>query len=333
MTAPLEALPLVRNITRHAYRAGASLVTTLFSDEESTLMRFREAPDASFDKATGWLFDGMANAFRAGAARLAIVGENPALLAKEDPQKVARANRARSQAYQPALELIAGFDINWTIASFATPAWAKAVFPGDPGGACRRRALARHLRRLAHRYRRPGGRLAGAQSQPQGALRPPQPEELRRAAFPRAGHRSHRRPCRRSRLGGRRHDRQERHRLQPQHPLRGSLHHAAQGPGRGPCHQHQAALLSGHADRGDRRPLRERARSSRRGRRPAARSSTRCSKPTQAPAASAKSRWCRTPRRSRRAASSFSTRSSTRTPPATSPSARPTRNASRTATS
>ena len=82
MTAPLEALPLVRNITRHAYRAGAALVTTLFSDEESTLLRFREAQDASFDKATGWLFDGMANAFRAGAARLAIVGENPALLAQ-----------------------------------------------------------------------------------------------------------------------------------------------------------------------------------------------------------------------------------------------------------
>ena len=67
MTAPLEALPLVRNITKHAYRAGASLVTTLLSDEEATLLRFREARDQSFDKATGWLFDGMATAFRAGA--------------------------------------------------------------------------------------------------------------------------------------------------------------------------------------------------------------------------------------------------------------------------
>ena len=90
MTAPLEALPLVRHITHHAYRAGASLVTTLFSDEESTLLRFREAPDASFDKATGWLFDGMANAFRAGAARLAIVGEDPALLARRTREGGAR---------------------------------------------------------------------------------------------------------------------------------------------------------------------------------------------------------------------------------------------------
>lgn len=132
MTAPLEALGLVRRITEHAYRAGAPLVTTLFSDEEATLMRFRFGPDEGFDKAPAWLFDGMAAAFKAGGARLAIVGDNPALLSREDPDKVARANRARSKAYQPALELIAGFDINWTIASYATPAWAKAVFPDDP---------------------------------------------------------------------------------------------------------------------------------------------------------------------------------------------------------
>ena len=69
---------------------------------------------------------------RTGAARLAIVGEDPSLLAKEDPDKVSRANRARSKAYMPALNMIAGFDINWTIVSAATPAWAKTVFPDDP---------------------------------------------------------------------------------------------------------------------------------------------------------------------------------------------------------
>jgi aminopeptidase len=132
MTAPLEALPLVRRITEHAYKAGGSLVTALLSDEETTLLRFQHGHADTFDKASGWLFEGMASAFKSGAARLAIVGENPALLSGQDTEKVARANRARSKAYQPALELIAGFDINWTIASFATPSWAKAVFPDDP---------------------------------------------------------------------------------------------------------------------------------------------------------------------------------------------------------
>jgi len=132
MTAPVEALPLVRRITEHAYRNGASLVTTLFHDEESTLLRYRHAAEGSFDTASTWLYDGMAAAFRGNAARLAIVGDDPSLLAGEDPEKVARASRARSKAYRPALELIAGFDINWTITSYATPAWAKAMFPAEP---------------------------------------------------------------------------------------------------------------------------------------------------------------------------------------------------------
>ena len=132
MTAPVTALPLARLITEHAYRAGASLVTTLFSDEPSTLARFALAPEEAFDTAPGWLFDGMAAAFRSGAARLAIAGEDPALLAGQDPDKVARANRARSAAYRPALELITGFATNWTIVSCATPAWARMVFPDLP---------------------------------------------------------------------------------------------------------------------------------------------------------------------------------------------------------
>jgi aminopeptidase len=132
MTAPIEAQHLVRRITEHAYRAGASLVTTLFADEDAALMRFRHASDDSFDHAAEWLYEGMAAAYRRGAARLAVVGDNPSLLAGQDPEKVARANRARSKAYAPALELIASFATNWTIVSCATPAWAMAVFPDMP---------------------------------------------------------------------------------------------------------------------------------------------------------------------------------------------------------
>ena len=132
ITAPLDAVPLVRRITEHAYHAGASLVTTLLNDDVATLARFEHAPDEAFDTAPAWLFDGMAAAFRGGAARLAIAGENPSLLAGQDPARVSRANRARSAAYRPALELITGFGINWTIASFATSAWARTVFPDLP---------------------------------------------------------------------------------------------------------------------------------------------------------------------------------------------------------
>ncbi|HQS08787.1 MAG: aminopeptidase [Rhizobiales bacterium 24-66-13] len=131
LTAPLAALPLVRRIAEHAYKAGAGLVTPMFSDEEMTLARYRFGADASFDRAPGWLYDGIAKAFSANTARLAIVGDNPMLLSGQDPAKVARANKANSLAYQPALEKIAGFDINWNIIAYPTASWAKLVFPGD----------------------------------------------------------------------------------------------------------------------------------------------------------------------------------------------------------
>jgi aminopeptidase len=135
ITASVDALPLVRRITEHAYRAGASRVTTFLSDDEATLARFRYAPDTSFDTAATWLQDGIAEAFRRGAARMAIAGGNPSLLAEADPEKVGRANRAASKAGRPAMELITRHAINWTIVAAATPAWAAAVFPGEPEAA------------------------------------------------------------------------------------------------------------------------------------------------------------------------------------------------------
>ncbi len=131
LTAPVSALPLVRRIAEHAYKAGAGLVTPMLSDEEITLARYRNASDASFDRAASWLYEGIGKAFDNNTARLAIVGDNPMLLAGEDPAKVARASKANSMAYQPALEKIAGFDINWNIVAYPGSSWAKLVFPDD----------------------------------------------------------------------------------------------------------------------------------------------------------------------------------------------------------
>jgi aminopeptidase len=131
MTAPTAALPLVRRIAEHAYKAGAGLVTPIFSDEAVTLSRYRFGHDGGFDRAADWLYDAMGKAFAANTARLAIVGDNPMLLSGEDPVKVARASKANSIAYKPALECIVNFDINWNIIAYPSPSWAKLVFPGD----------------------------------------------------------------------------------------------------------------------------------------------------------------------------------------------------------
>src|SRR5260370_9009963 len=77
------------------------------------------------------MYEGMMKVINAKPSRLAIVGDNPMLLPGEGPAKVARASKANSIAYQPALEKIAGFDINWNLIAYPNPSWAKQVFLSD----------------------------------------------------------------------------------------------------------------------------------------------------------------------------------------------------------
>lgn len=132
ITAPMTALPLVRRIAVHAYKAGAGLVIPLFSDEEITLARYENATDQSFDRAAGWLFEGMAAGFKEGAARMAITGDDPMLLAEQDPKRVARVSKANSIASKPAMQCIVGFEVNWNIVAYPGAAWAAKVFPDVP---------------------------------------------------------------------------------------------------------------------------------------------------------------------------------------------------------
>lgn len=129
LTAAVEALPLVRRVVAAAYRAGAGLVTPLLADEGVTLARYENAGDDSFDRAPGWLYGGMAQAFGQNTARMAIVGDDPMLLAAQDPARVARAAKANAVAYKPALEKISNFDVNWTILAHPGRGWARQVFP------------------------------------------------------------------------------------------------------------------------------------------------------------------------------------------------------------
>jgi aminopeptidase len=131
ITAPLDAVPLVRRITEQAYKAGAKLVTTFYADDAATLARYQHAPNKSFDYAPTWYYDALAAAYQSNAARMGITGADPALLAQQDPSKVSRANMSMSRAYKPAMELITRHAINWTIVAAATPAWASLVFPDD----------------------------------------------------------------------------------------------------------------------------------------------------------------------------------------------------------
>ena len=130
ISAPLDAAPLVRRLAYHAYKEGAGIVTPFYTDPEVVLARYQNASKASFEKATDWLFDGMAVAFDNNTARLAVVGEDPMLLSEQDPENVSKSNKAVSIASSPIRERITRFDVNWNIIAWPGMHWAKRVFPG-----------------------------------------------------------------------------------------------------------------------------------------------------------------------------------------------------------
>lgn len=129
VNAPIEARPLVERVAVEAYRAGAALVIPFFNDDAIQRARYVHGDDDSFDFAPVWFYDGVATALRNGAAMLTVVGSDPMLLAGCDPTKIGRAQRASAAAMKPVRRLISGFATNWSILSYATPAWAHAVFP------------------------------------------------------------------------------------------------------------------------------------------------------------------------------------------------------------
>jgi aminopeptidase len=132
LTAPIEALPLVRRITDHAYRAGALLVTTLLQRRSVRAVAVRACAGRELrlcaGVAAGRDCDGVQE--RRGAA-WRLRGE-PGAAGRAGPGEGGAGECGGVEGGKPAMELITRHEINWTIVAAATPEWAKLVFPGEP---------------------------------------------------------------------------------------------------------------------------------------------------------------------------------------------------------
>ena len=127
ISSPIEAAPFTRLAAAEAYRAGASLVDVAWFDDEVALARYRLAAKDSFSEYPVWFAQGRRAAGEAGAAFLSISGENPDLLAGQDPDSIAAATRA-SRTHNHALqELLSSNRSNWSVVAFPTRAWAAKV--------------------------------------------------------------------------------------------------------------------------------------------------------------------------------------------------------------
>src|SRR5439155_15861447 len=120
----------VRELTKSAYRLGATYVHVHYVDEHTRHALIEQGPDEALSRAPGWIIRFFEEAAERKAALLAIRGEaEPELLADLDGERVGRAHMVE-------LSMLVGRGISdrafsWCLAAFPNPGWAKAVY-GEP---------------------------------------------------------------------------------------------------------------------------------------------------------------------------------------------------------
>lgn len=127
--ADTNAAPLVRKVAEIAYGIGSPLVEVLWGDEGVTRARFANAPTDSFENLPVGRAETMLELAEEGAASLAIVSDDPDLLAGVAPEGVTTFQRAWQTAMRPYAEILMSDGIAWCVAAAAAPAWARRVFP------------------------------------------------------------------------------------------------------------------------------------------------------------------------------------------------------------
>ncbi|HLF72769.1 MAG TPA: aminopeptidase [Anaerolineales bacterium] len=126
---PSPARPLVYEITKAAYAAGARYVDVIWGDEEMLRLRLQNAPADSFDEYPKWHVNGIMDMIKNGDALLSIYANNPDVYHGMDSERVAAMQKAHLQNYQEIGVQITRNAINWSIAAAASPAWAAKIFP------------------------------------------------------------------------------------------------------------------------------------------------------------------------------------------------------------
>jgi aminopeptidase len=135
--AETDQTAFVRLVAEEAYRTGAKNVEVFWKDAGVVRARFAHASEEAIEYAPGWYHDAIARAHREGAARLAVVSEDPMLLGDFPSSRVAASNKARSKAAKATSEMVSSMSINWCLVGAAGPAWAQRVFPNDPDATAR----------------------------------------------------------------------------------------------------------------------------------------------------------------------------------------------------
>lgn len=125
----IESADFTRIVVRMAYELGAKDVHVNWTDDELTLLKYKNAPDEVLANFPDWQVQLHEDFVKDGGAVLSILTPNPDLLKDIDPSRIAMANKASAEKMTTFQEYVMNDKVTWSIISIPSGDWAQKVFP------------------------------------------------------------------------------------------------------------------------------------------------------------------------------------------------------------
>lgn len=129
ISSSVDVVEFTRHLVDAAYRAGASNVDVMWSDDHISRSRFEHGPPEAAGVVTTGSRAAMA-AFEAGDQFLYVSANDPDALAGIDPARIAGFQRTNRAAVEPLTRAQGTLQRQWSVVAAPNPAWATSVF-GD----------------------------------------------------------------------------------------------------------------------------------------------------------------------------------------------------------
>ena len=126
---PPPARPLVHEIAKAAYAAGARYVDVIWGDEEMLRIRLQYGPADSFSEYPKWHVNGIMDMINNEDALLSIYANDPDVYRGLDPERVAALQKVHLQNHEEIGAKVTRNATNWCVVAAASPAWAAKMFP------------------------------------------------------------------------------------------------------------------------------------------------------------------------------------------------------------
>ena len=131
ISASVETKDFVRLVVEEGYKAGASLVSVRWLDQQVAHTTYKYATVETLTEVPEYLVQQMRYYVDKGYAALSISADTPGLMADIDPNKLQQAGMAMGKALKFYSEHMMGNRTQWCVISVPTEGWAKKVFPNE----------------------------------------------------------------------------------------------------------------------------------------------------------------------------------------------------------